>query len=94
MFYNKRFKEITEDLKKLLDWSLTDQKSVKYIEIEIKALQQINDSLTNRVYLLEEKIDALTVKEFIPEPIVLSDIGFDCDSKFCFTAFTQLINGE
>ena len=89
MFYNKKFREISEDLKKLLDWSLADQNKVKYIDIEIKALQQINDSLTNRVYLLEEKIDALNVKEFIPEPIVLSDIAFDCGSEFCFTYFTQ-----
>ena len=93
MFYKNKFKLISEDLKSLLDWSLADQAKSKDMSAEIDVLHQLNDSLTNRLFLLEENVAALSVKEATPDPVYLSKIN-DQDSVFCFTDAMTNINGE
>ena len=75
MFYKNKFKLISEDLKSLLDWSLADQAKSKDMSAEIDVLHQLNDSLTNRLFLLEENVAALSVKEAIADPVYLSKIN-------------------
>ena len=93
MFYKNKFKLISEDLKSLLDWSLADQAKSKNISIDINVLYELNDSLTNRLFLLEEKLAALSFKEATPDPVYLSKIN-DQDSVFCFAEAMTNINGE
>jgi hypothetical protein len=75
VFYKNKFKLISEDLKSLLDWSLADQAKSKDMSDEICALNQLNDRLTNRLFLLEEKVTALSFKEATPDPVYLSKIN-------------------
>ena len=93
MGIKSKLKLINEDLKNLVDWSLADQAKIKGMSAEICALNQLNDRLTNRLFLLEEKVAALSFKEATPDPVYLSKIN-DQDSVFCFADAMTNINGE
>ena len=76
MFNGTRFKKIESDLRCLLSWSEQDRVKNESNGHKLETLWQLNDSLVNNVYLLEERIRVLEKKLHVnpdPDPVQITN---------------------